>query len=370
MKLSIFINVLSTHQEGLCNSFYKILGDEFKAVIFGKLPQFRVEAGFHDMGKKYSYCIVLPEDEPQREQELVKIVQWTDVGIVGGVPSVIIDMLLENGKKCFLFSERFYKKGTWRRFIPTTLNKVKARYRNHPDFKVLCASAYLPYDLRISGYNGELLQWGYFPEIQQYPRQGLKHPVSILWVGRLIGWKHPETAVNIAAQLKKDKIEFNMTIVGYGKLKNKLKKLLQNKKLVDCVTFKDAVPPDEIHRMMSQSDIFLATSDYNEGWGAVINESMRQGCAVVASSAMGSVSFMIKDGVNGFVCQWNDFNKFYDCTKQLIIDDQLRAKISCNAIKTMENEYSSDIAADRFCRYCAGERFGDGICSPAKIRKK
>ncbi|WP_353939447.1 glycosyltransferase family 4 protein [uncultured Bifidobacterium sp.] len=125
-----------------------------------------------------------------------------------------------------------------------------------------------------------------------------------------------------------------------------------------------------MHRMMSRADIFLSTSDYNEGWGVVINESMRQGCAVVASSAMGAVPFMIKDGINGFACRWNDFDKFYDCVKRLINDRQLYTQISYNAMKTIEDEYSPDVAADRFCRYCAGERFREGICSPAKIRKK
>ena len=49
---------------------------------------------------------------------------------------------------------------------------------------------------------------------------------------------------------------------------------------------------------MEKSEIFLFTSDKGEGWGAVLNESMNSACAVVASHAIGSVPFLLKDGEN------------------------------------------------------------------------
>lgn len=47
----------------------------------------------------------------------------------------------------------------------------------------------------------------------------------------------------------------------------------------------------EVRSYMEKADIYLFTSDFNEGWGAVLNESMNSGCAVVASHAIGSVPF-------------------------------------------------------------------------------
>ncbi len=201
MRLTIFLSVLSTHQQGLCNAFYSELGEDFKAVFFEELPAYRVEAGFKDMSKEYPYCIQVPKtiSEEEKVRFVQNIVDESDVGIVGAAPNYIFDLFLAQSKRVFLYSERFYKKGTWRRWIPKTYHKAKSRFRNHPLFEVLCASAYLPYDLRLTGYRGKCLQWGYFPHIQQFERKekqcGLKRPVSILWVGRLIGLKHPETAI-------------------------------------------------------------------------------------------------------------------------------------------------------------------------------
>lgn len=371
MKLAIFLDVLSTHQEGLCNAFYDRLGNDFKTVLFGKLPQYRIDAGFTDLSDKYSYTVVLPEDKVVRNELLKDVVNWADVGIVGGVTDRIFDSFLAQGKKCFLFSERFYKKGTWRCIIPSTLKSVRRRIREDNNFAVLCASAFLPYDLRISGYKGKMLQWGYFPniEIDSYNRGG-GTPISILWTGRFIKWKHPETCIRIAEKLKRDDIEYRLTIVGYGELKDNLLKMISDKGLVGYVDLKDAMPPQEIHKLMGLSDIFLATSDYHEGWGVVVNEAMTAGCTVVASSAMGAVPFMIRDGENGFSCRWNDYNKYYSCVKQLIEDSDLRNLVSQNAIATMTTQYSPSNAVDCFCRYLEGEQFASGIMSEAEVRKR
>ena len=372
MKLVIFLDALSSHQEGLCNAFYNRLGDDFKAVFLGKMAECRKVANFEDLSSKYQYAYDIsnaPHDE--QEKQIDEFVSWADVGIVGGVSSSIIDKLLKQNKRVFLFSERFYKKGTWRRFIPTTLKKVRERFRNNPNFEVLCASAYLPYDLKISGYKGKTLQWGYFPQVYaDTPNKSSDKTVSILWAGRLIPWKHPETCILLAERLAKANVDFRLTVVGYGDMKSELQDLIRKKDLSQYIEMKDALPPQEVHRLMCEADIYLATSDYHEGWGVVINEAMTAGCAVVASSAMGSVYYMIKNGENGYACEWDDIDGFYNAIKLLIEDIDLRKKISQNAVATMSGDYSPETAADRFCRYVEGEEFSDGVCSFSPIRKK
>lgn len=61
--------------------------------------------------------------------------------------------------------------------------------------------------------------------------------------------------------------------------------------LNDYVTFTGPVQSDKVRGFMERAGIFLFTSDRQEGWGAVLNESMNSGCAVVASHAIGSVPF-------------------------------------------------------------------------------
>lgn len=55
----------------------------------------------------------------------------------------------------------------------------------------------------------------------------------------------------------------------------------------------------KVREHMEDADIFLFTSDYNGGRGAVLNESMNSGCMVAASHAIGSVPFLLEDGKRG-----------------------------------------------------------------------
>ena len=43
-----------------------------------------------------------------------------------------------------------------------------------------------------------------------------------------------------------------------------------------------ALKPADVRKEMERADIFLFTSDYKEGWGAVLNEAMNARCAIVA----------------------------------------------------------------------------------------
>lgn len=50
---------------------------------------------------------------------------------------------------------------------------------------------------------------------------------------------------------------------------------------------------------MKRCQLHVFTSNYLEGWGAVVSEAMNSGCCVVANRQIGAVPFLIEDGVNG-----------------------------------------------------------------------
>lgn len=365
MKLAFFLNNISYHQEGLCNAFYKELGSDFRAVVFSELPAVRAEMGFEDMNKKYPY-IVRAYESDSPEEIIRKTVEWSDAGIVGSAPSYIFDLFLNQNKKVFLYSERFLKKGLWRRFIPSTRKQIKLRFRNNPNFEVLCASSYLPLDLRLCGYTGNCLQWGYFPDLPDFKyREKNNKKLSILWAARYIDWKHPEIPVLLAKRLSSAGYDFKLDMYGSvsGSIKEKTKKLVSKYKLEEFVSVHGSVTPNEIHKLMQDADIFLATSDYREGWGATVNESMASGCALVASNAIGSAGFTVKNGYNGLLYDWNDIDDLFGKVKSLFDNSELRHTLSKNAIEFMQNEYSPETAAKRFISYLHGETYVSGICS-------
>ena len=229
------------------------------------------------------------------------------------------------------------------------LDDIRYRRKN---LHVLCAGAYAAPDYRFFfAYPNKTYKWGYFPEIKEYDDiQSViadKQKNSLLWAGRLIGWKHPEEVVLLAEKLKKDGVDFDLNIIGIGDMEQELEKMIQMKGLQDHVHLLGAMPPEKVREYMERTEIYLFTSDREEGWGAVLNESMNSACAAVACREIGSVPYLIDDGVNGFIYDKRGKNSLYSRVKQLIEDKDLREKLQKNAYDTMENIWNAEAATDR-----------------------
>ena len=202
---------------------------------------------------------------------------------------------------------------------------------------------------------------------------GWKHPqASILWAGRLIGWKHPDASIELAASLKKKGYSFKISIIGNGEMEAQLREMIRSKGVEDCVEMLGAMSPDEVRAHMESADVFLFTSDFNEGWGAVLNESMNSGCAVVASHAIGSVPFLIKDGVNGLIYENGNQKHLEKQVCRLLDDDAYRRKTGENAYATISDTWNAsgrfvELAREIIKGNSVQNLFKDGPCSSAEI---
>ena len=96
---------------------------------------------------------------------------------------------------------------------------------------------------------------------------------------------------------------------------------------------------------MRQHDIFLFTSDRNEGWGAVANEAMSNGCTLVASDAIGAVPYVVQDGVNGLIFENNNLDSLYEKVKFLMENPQSRIMMAKQAYISMSEVWSPQNAA-------------------------
>ena len=376
MKLTFFGSVLGYHQEGLCNAFFDLLGDDFHFVAYGDLPDYRKDAGFQNLADIYPY--VVKAYTPEGKAFADDLIKTSDVAIIGAADNNIIKACVENGVQTFMYSERFFKKGAWRAFIPTTRKKVKARAANYKqdNFKVLCASAYLPYDLSLCGWRGKAFKWGYFPELKEYDLNDLlakkaaqNETVNILWAARFIELKHPEKALQLAKHLKENNFDFHLNIIGYGDLEKKMQYDVLKSNLAENVSFLGKKTAPEVRKAMENADIFLMTSDYREGWGVVINESLSCGCAVIADEASGATNYLIQNGINGFTYR-DDMTKLYPVIEKLIAEEDFRKRIQINAYDYMIKNASPKVAAKRFIELCCdGATFDSGVCSAAPIIK-
>lgn len=171
--------------------------------------------------------------------------------------------------------------------------------------------------------------------------------ISLLWAGRFIDWKHPEYAIMAAQKLKQEGCAFSLTMVGGGELEEQLKNMVQVAGLMEEVSFVGFKRPEEVRRYMEQSDIYLFTSDYKEGWGAVLNEAMNSGCAVVVNCAIGAVPFLVKPEKNALIYPNKGKNVFYKKLLELMKSPAEIEGLGREAYRTVAQEWNADIAAER-----------------------
>ena len=193
-------------------------------------------------------------------------------------------------------------------------------------------------------------------------------------MGRLIDWKHPELAVLVAKKLKSMDYNFDLNIIGTGKMFNKLSSLIDKYNLNDCVHLLGSKNSEDVRTYMESSEIFLFTSDRGEGWGAVLNEAMNSGCAVVAGNMIGSAPYLIDNSRNGLIYEDKNVNDLFNKVKYLMDNEKKRKAMAQNAYYTIVNMWNADVAAKRLIQLItdinekkAEINFKNGPCSRAEI---
>lgn len=363
-------NYINHHQIPFCNAMDKRLEGAFVFVQTEPMEEERVRMGWQAQTKlPYVKCFY---EEPELCRKLILDAPMV---LFGGVDNeCYIQERLQSGRSLIRYSERLYKEGQWKAVSPRGLLKKyhdHTRYRKKPIY-LLCSGAYVPSDFYIvRAYPGKMLKWGYFPETRHYDVDSLmnnKKSDVILWAARFLDWKHPETALKCACYLKKKGVSFHMNIVGDGEQRPLVERLLAEYELSDCVTLLGYRGPDEVRGLMEESAVYIATSDRKEGWGAVINEAMNSGCAVVASHLMGAAPYLIRQGENGFLYNTRKPEQLYAYVEQLLRDRALCERLGRAAVADIENIWNAENAAERLLRFCETcETAEEGPCSPAEV---
>ena len=362
MKFVFVSSFLNHHQIPFCEEMIKKC-DEFYFIATEN-----GQSQGYQVSEHRDYLIDYKKDAEKAE----KLIKNADVVILGACPDDLIELRMKENKLSFIYSERFFKKGIWRRFIPRTRKAIINKVCKHKDKNlfVLCASAFLSYDLSFFNFPTEkCLKWGYFPECGEITHSEIekKKTNTILWAGRMLDWKHPEVVVKVAKKLKKDNIDFTVNIVGDGPQKNKIQNLIEKYNLQDCVNLFGSKSHEELIQLMKEHQIFMFTSGFYEGWGAVLNEAMANGCAVVASSAIGSVPFLINDGENGMIYRNGSIRQAYTAVRKILQSPDLAIKYGENAADSLSKDFNYKVAAERICEF--SEKYQTGILSKAEIIK-
>lgn len=174
---------------------------------------------------------------------------------------------------------------------------------------------------------------------------------SLIMVGRISDEKGYARIIPIAKRIKNDLPDWHIDIYGDGPKKEELYRLILESGLSDYIILHGNTP--EINKKYESSDILLMTS-YTEAMPMVILEAASHGLPVIAYKNDGT-ELLINNGYNGFLVDSDDDETFSGHIKALINDQELRHRLSLNAIKNVE-ELSPEKIAEKWKKIIFNEK--------------
>ncbi|MBO4403621.1 MAG: glycosyltransferase [Bacteroidales bacterium] len=380
MKIVFFSNFLNHHQVLLCDELYEATNKSFVFISLYEMPVSFKKSGYPDYSDRPYMLKAYDSEENMRKAHAYAL--SADVALFGEPQALPFEVeRAKAGMLSFEVGERWLKRGWINVFSPRLIKNqwyYHTLFYRKPVYR-LCSSAYAAVDVRrLHSFKGRCYKWGYFTKVDEsfdpdapISDASASESTHLMWCARFLKWKHPELPVQLAYRLKKKGYNFLIDMFGSGEEYENTKGLMKALDVEQCVKLRGNLPNDEMLKEMRKHSIFLFTSDQNEGWGAVLNEAMSNGCAVVASHAIGAAPFLIKDGTNGYVFESENIEQLYEKVVFLMEHPSERKRVAKEAYYTMKNIWSPRNAAHNFLKLIESLEKGEdaaieeGPCSKA-----
>jgi glycosyltransferase involved in cell wall biosynthesis len=165
----------------------------------------------------------------------------------------------------------------------------------------------------------------------------------ILWIGRMKKYKNPIDAFRIYKRLKKKP---ELVIAGTGDLSNEVAMFASKY----GARYLGKVSEIEKINLYQKAWLVLSTS-FIEGWGMTVVEANACGTPVVAY-ATGSMPEIIKDGVNGYLVPYKDYDYAARIIDSILEEDTIKELSRRSLIESMK--YDWDKTAEEFLKVIEG----------------
>lgn len=370
MTFAFVSNYINHHQIPLCEALYRELGEDYTFIQTMPMEQERVDMGWGVDVRSLPYVQCLYETE----YDCLKKIAESDVVMFGWTGREdLADSRLRSGKVTLRVSERIYREGQWKVVSPRGL---AAKYREHIRYRrqnvcMLCAGAYAASDFHLIGaYPGKLFRWGYFTALRTYGEEQFAHmkpcdgTLHIVWAGRFIPLKHPEYMVRLAEALRDKGYGFCIHMLGDGELEPQIRQEVENKGLTEHFLFYGYTAPEQVRDVMEKCHIHIFTSNYLEGWGAVVNEGMNSGCVEVVNAQVGAAPYLIRHGHNGLVYPDDRYDKMEELVTDLFDHWEERKDMGRRAYETIRDVWNAEHAAKELLHF--SDRLLRGEIVPAE----
>lgn len=363
-------NYINHHQIPLCEALYQELGSDYTFIQTMPMEQERVAMGWGVDVRSLPYVKCLYE----AEYDCLKKIAESDVVMFGWTGREdLADSRLRSGKVTLRVSERIYREGQWKAVSPRGL---VAKYREHIRYRgqnvcMLCAGAYAASDFHLIGaYPDKMFRWGYFTALRTYREEQFANmkpcdgTIHIVWAGRFIPLKHPEYMVRLANTLHDRGYQFCIHMLGDGQMEPQIRQDVENNGLAENFRFYGYTAPEQVRDVMEKCHIHIFTSNYLEGWGAVVNEGMNSGCVEVVNAQVGAAPYLIRHGDNGLVYPDDRYDKMEELVIDLFDHWEERKGMGRKAYETIRDMWNAEHAAKELLRFT--NRLLQGEIVPAK----
>lgn len=172
-------------------------------------------------------------------------------------------------------------------------------------------------------------------------REGL--PLRLVYFGRLVPDKGVHTAIQAVAMLQTDGAAspVRLTIVGSGHpdYEAQLRRLATEQGADTIVDFRGKVARGHVQAMLSEFDVFLFTSTWDEPFGRTIVEAMQAGLVVVGSDVGGSRE-IFRHYDDQLLYEPGNASALASRIRQVLADSRMRERLSRRGRELVAERFS------------------------------
>lgn len=170
------------------------------------------------------------------------------------------------------------------------------------------------------------------------------HPPDILFVGRLRYYKGLDTLLNALMYVP----QARLTVVGEGPMKLTWQALSRQLGLANRVAFVGQVDDSKLPDYYRQAQLFVLPADARaEAFGMVLLEAMACGVPCITTELGTGTSWIVQNGVTGFVVQPKDPLALAKAINDLLNNEALRFQFARAALARVRTDFSQQVMVKR-----------------------
>jgi len=177
--------------------------------------------------------------------------------------------------------------------------------------------------------------------------------INFLFAGKFIDKKNPLLLIDTFVELKKQKENVRLLLVGNGLLENTIKERINLLPLgiASSITLLPFQDQHQIKLLYRVANVFVLPS-VSETWGLSVNEALASGTPVIVSDKCGSSKDLVKKDINGLVFKSGDRQDLLQ-KMNMMCDGKLIERLSLQTLDSLTQftYHSFKKALDRIFAY-------------------